>query len=228
MCSWCYHSLLFCWTFVSPAYFVEILNFWEFLLWHNGLRTPSSCSCGVVCSCGPHSLVNADLPCIHPCHLSFTDRLFAYTHRRHYQQSFSLEQSLSKLLPFFFPLGFTEWSANTEFYFILFLIFFCFCLFRAAPVAYGSPQARGQIRAAAASLCHSRSNARSEPRLWPAPQLMATLDPNPLSKARDQTHVLMDTSQNRYCWTMTGIPLLLNFKKVLLWENLSVLKSKNV
>ena len=40
-------------------------------------------------------------------------------------------------------------------------------LFRAAPVAYGSSQAKGQIRAVAAGLYHSHSNARSEPPLWP-------------------------------------------------------------
>ena len=38
-------------------------------------------------------------------------------------------------------------------------------LFRAAPVACGSSQARGQIRAMAAGLQHSHSNAGSEPRL---------------------------------------------------------------
>jgi len=31
---------------------------------------------------------------------------------------------------------------------------------------------------------------------------------NPLSKARDQTLVLMDTSQVRYCWATTGTPIL--------------------
>ena len=50
-------------------------------------------------------------------------------------------------------------------------------LFRAAPVAHGSSQARGQIRAAAASLYHSHSNARSELHLRPITQLMATPDP---------------------------------------------------
>ena len=40
--------------------------------------------------------------------------------------------------------------------------------------------------AVAAGLHHSRSNARSKPRLWPTPQLMAMPDPlNPLNKARD-------------------------------------------
>ena len=40
-------------------------------------------------------------------------------------------------------------------------VFFClfvFCLFRAALMAYGSSQARGQIGATAASLRHSHSN----------------------------------------------------------------------
>ena len=39
--------------------------------------------------------------------------------------------------------------------------FFVFCLFKATPAAYGSSQARGRIRAIAASLHHSHSNARS-------------------------------------------------------------------
>ena len=60
----------------------------------------------------------------------------------------------------------------------LFLFFvFCFGLSRAAPAAYGGSQARGQIGAVAASIHHSHSNARSEPRLRPTPQLPATPDP---------------------------------------------------
>ena len=48
--------------------------------------------------------------------------------------------------------------------------FFCFfgfffLLFRAAPAAYGGSQARGQIRALAASLQHSHNNSGSEPHL---------------------------------------------------------------
>ena len=43
-------------------------------------------------------------------------------------------------------------------------------LFTAAPMAYGSSQARGQTGAAAAGLCHSHSNRGSEPRLQPTPQ----------------------------------------------------------
>ena len=45
------------------------------------------------------------------------------------------------------------------------------------PEACGGSQARGWIRATAAGLHHSHSNARSEPHLRPAPQLTVTLDP---------------------------------------------------
>ena len=47
----------------------------------------------------------------------------------------------------------------------------------AAPVAYGGSQARGLIRAVAAGLCQSHSNAESKPSLKSTPQLTATLDP---------------------------------------------------
>ena len=57
-----------------------------------------------------------------------------------------------------------------------------------------SSQARGQIRIAAAALHHSHSNAGSEPRLQPIPQLTATPDPQP-NEARDGTCIFMDTSQ---------------------------------
>ena len=39
---------------------------------------------------------------------------------------------------------------------------YIFFLFRAAPVAYGGSQARGQIRSEAASLQHNHSKARPE------------------------------------------------------------------
>ena len=56
---------------------------------------------------------------------------------------------------------------------------FFFSFFRVAPKACRSSQARGQIGATAAGLCHSHSNARSELYLWPAPQLMAVPNPQP-------------------------------------------------
>ena len=63
--------------------------------------------------------------------------------------------------------------------------FFFFFLFRAAPVAYGSSQARGRISATAAGLQHSHRDARSKPHPRPMPHLIATGILNPLSEARD-------------------------------------------
>uniref|UniRef100_A0A8D2BNR0 Heparan-alpha-glucosaminide N-acetyltransferase n=1 Tax=Sus scrofa TaxID=9823 RepID=A0A8D2BNR0_PIG len=51
------------------------------------------------------------------------------------------------------------------FYLFTFNSFFLSLLFRATPATYGSSQARGQIRAAAAGLHHSHSNTGSEPDL---------------------------------------------------------------
>ena len=57
------------------------------------------------------------------------------------------------------------WHFNVNFLFPTIVIF------RAAPMAYGSSQARGQIRATVGGLHHIQSNTRSEPHLWPTPQL---------------------------------------------------------
>ena len=63
-------------------------------------------------------------------------------------------------------------------HFQFYFLFFClFAFSRAAPVAYGDSQARGPIRAVAASLRQSHSNRGSEPSLQPTPQLTATPDP---------------------------------------------------
>ena len=86
------------------------------------------------------------------------------------------------------------------------VIFYFIFIFRAAPAAYGSSQVRGQIRAAAASLPHSHSHARSEPRLWPTPQPQQHRILNPLSKGRDWTRVLMDTSRFVTCWATKRNP----------------------
>ena len=67
-----------------------------------------------------------------------------------------------------------------QFYFLslsLSFFFFVFCLFRAAPAAYGGSQARGLIGAIAVGLHQSYSNARSEPSLRCTPQFTAMLDP---------------------------------------------------
>ena len=54
---------------------------------------------------------------------------------------------------------------------------FCVYLFRAAPEAYGSSQARSRIGATASGLRHSHSKAGSKPPLRPTPQLMVTQEP---------------------------------------------------
>ena len=74
-------------------------------------------------------------------------------------------------------------------------------------MAYGGSQAKGPVGAIAAGLCQSHSNARSEPRLQPTPQLTATLDPYPLSEARERTQNLMVPSQICFRCTMTGTPI---------------------
>ena len=68
------------------------------------------------------------------------------------------------------------------FYFILF--YFCPFFFRATPKSCGSSQARGQVWAIAASLCHSHRNMGSEPHLWTKPQLMAMPDPQPTEQGQ--------------------------------------------
>ena len=63
-------------------------------------------------------------------------------------------------------------------------MFFVFCLFRAAPVAYGGSQARGQIGAVAAGLHHSHSDTGSKPHLQPTQQLSAMADPQPTKQGQ--------------------------------------------
>ena len=68
------------------------------------------------------------------------------------------------------------------------------CIFMAAPAAYGSSQATGQIRAAAASLHHSHKQCQ----IWTLSATYTTAcgnigSFNPLSKAKDRTWNLMDT-----------------------------------
>ena len=55
--------------------------------------------------------------------------------------------------------------------------YFIFCLFRAAPVAYGDYSSRDQIGAVASCLHRNHTIARYKLHLWPTPQLMVPLDP---------------------------------------------------
>ena len=68
-----------------------------------------------------------------------------------------------------------------------------FSLFTALPAAHGGSQARGSIRPAPAGLHHSHSSARSEQNLGTMLSLQQRQLLNPLSKARDQTRILMET-----------------------------------
>ena len=80
------------------------------------------------------------------------------------------------------------------------LLFF----FRATPEVYGGSWTMGRIGAAADGLRHSYSKGGSKPHLQPTPQLTATPILNPLSRARDQTLILMDASWVGYCWATMG------------------------
>ena len=68
--------------------------------------------------------------------------------------------------------------------FTFFFFFVLLLLPWAAPAAHGGPQARGPIGAAATGLRQSHSNARSEPRLQPTPQLTATPDHQPTEQGQ--------------------------------------------
>ena len=81
-----------------------------------------------------------------------------------------------------------------------------FLPFRAEPTTYRSSQARGWIGTTDARLCHNLSNAGSAPHLWPTPQLKTTSDLYPQSRARDQTHILMDPSWWTNRWATKGTP----------------------
>ena len=80
-----------------------------------------------------------------------------------------------------------KWThTHTTYHFLSFhwiasvcFILFYFFLFEDAPVAYGSSQARGWIRATAVGLQQPQqySTQGSKPHLQPTPQLAATLDP---------------------------------------------------
>ena len=87
-----------------------------------------------------------------------------------------------------------------------FFFFWSFCLFRAAPTAYGGSQDRGPIGAVAAGLRHGHGNPGSELCLQPTPQLRQRQILNPLSEARDQTHNCMVSSQIHFHRVTMGTP----------------------
>ena len=84
---------------------------------------------------------------------------------------------------------------------------FFVCLFRVTPTAHGDSQARGQIGAAATGLCHSHSKAGPSHVCDLHQRSQKCLILSPLSEVRDQTCILMDTSQINFLWAMTGTPV---------------------
>ena len=119
-------------------------------------------------------------------------------------------------------VGFTNrWAMtgtplDTIFNFFSFL-FLCL-LFRAAPMTYGTSQVRGRIGAQLSAY----TTARSEPRLWPTPQLWQRIL-NPVNEARNQTRILMVTSQVHNPLSHKGNSkfLIFNFLKLFDWPIIS-------
>ena len=77
------------------------------------------------------------------------------------------------------PIWLQNVICNNFIYLSFFFVFFGggFLLFKSAPVAYGTSQARGCIGAAAAGLHHSHGNEGSKQCLQTTPQFTATRDP---------------------------------------------------
>ena len=90
---------------------------------------------------------------------------------------FTTYQTLCEVLPY--NLIITTSLRSELLLTTFFFFFFFFAISWATPAAYGGSQGRGLIGAVAASLRQSHSNAGSEPRLQPTPQLTATSDPEP-------------------------------------------------
>ena len=109
-----------------------------------------------------------------------------FGNRPHFRMSKWIKRFKPTLCPVNLPpfyetqeLGQIRKSYHIHFYFLIFNFIYLFFLFRAAPLAYGSSQARGQIGATISSLHHSHSNTGSKPRLQATPQLTAKPDPRP-------------------------------------------------
>ena len=101
------------------------------------------------------------------------------------------------------------WGSWAQKLFFVPLLFFFFLLFRAALAAYGSSQARGWIRAAAAGHNHSCSHSHtgSKPCLQPTAQLTAACDPRPTEQGQGSKAYLMDTIRIHFCYATMGMPV---------------------
>ena len=101
-----------------------------------------------------------------------------------------------------------SWCWVPFIFLLIYIFMYLFIAFEGHTWAFWSSQARGGIRATAASLHHSHTNMGPETYLWSTPQLKAMPALNPLSEARDWALVLMDTSRVHYHWVMTGSAIL--------------------
>ena len=86
----------------------------------------------------------------------------------------------------------------------LFLFSSFFLLFGAVLTAYGSARARGWIGAAVACLHHSHSHTSSSHNCNLHHNSWQRWILDLLSEAREQTHILMDTSRIHHCWVTRG------------------------
>ena len=78
----------------------------------------------------------------------------------------------------------TKHIIGTKYILATFFFYLFFPFLGLLPMAHGGSQARGPIRAVAARLLRSHSNARSKPRLRPTPQLTAKQDPQPTEQGQ--------------------------------------------
>ena len=100
------------------------------------------------------------------------------------------------------------WKTKGGFLLLLLLFFF----FRDAPIAYGGSQATGQnieLYLLAYATTTETQNPSYTCNLHHSSQQYRIF--NPLSRARDWTHVLMDTSQIHFGWATVGTPGKLRF-----------------
>ena len=107
---------------------------------------------------------------------------------------------------------------------------FVFCLFRATTAVHGGSQARGRIGAAAAGLRHSHSNTNPSLVYDPHHSVRQCWILNPLCKARDRTHVLMDTTWLRNLLSHSGnsyINRLLIYHDILVWVTPASLSTRS-
>ena len=109
-------------------------------------------------------------------------------------------QKRIKMMSHNVTVGWNLWSESTQLLYFASICkyyFFFWSFLRAVPGAYGSSQrAKGQIKAAAASLSHSRSNTKPKLPLWHTPQLEATPDP--------LTHWAMPGIKPTSSWILVG------------------------